>query len=1109
MVDANRPEIGFVFDVDDRASRQLDRIADQMERIDRAQRGIAGGAGRIGGQTLADEYRGGAAGGSGGGGGYGSQVWSENPEIRRLQQESDARAARERERWASTSWTSQDPTMRQMAGSAAYSDRDFERERIRHIQRLQDSERRRQENEEQYARRKEERTKEWEQRESDRHKNQLERDRVRVREFEDSQKRLRFHMYGSNFVGEFLAELGFVIFDQFQQGTVAYGAEVDAQGFQHSGAGGNLASARQFQDRFGVAQRYMGEGVVRAGALLEDTFGTLFESAESTSEREFVEGIGRTREELERIAGIPRTDGISALSALLEQINSDTLDPGALGAAVDELQRLGNLGVGEGAGGAGLNVARHGVIAGGLQALGGISDDMRWGHLIQRTNQTSERSRLSRELQRATETPDSEFEQFIRQQQLAQLEGSPIGYSTRFDESQSANLDKYLEQINQIAEAMKEAGHLTEDWDGNTRELQQAIKDATSDTKLAEDIAWEYNKAVKANNQRLAEAEVVAAEARKEYTALTLGFSDSLVPIGEYHEAMVRTSDALEANKGQLEDHTEASRATRDETQRFSAELEIISRDLGALPQYDIAFRTFMNDGEIDADELLQLLKHDYLQTLRDFPDQIDTIINLRVNQVQGIQQAAYDNQAIRQANTMLGPEAATLYGMFGGMNTGDQARQLVRDTNTGRAQAMQQARSGGGGGSPKKTPEQAWIEERTKLLQDGATMAEVAALEMAFYADYDKEAWEKDYDQPGYLTAYGAGVKRINDRIQAEEDQADLNKEGYDTLSELESEIRDLRIKGESNKGMLDDFEAYESFQAQIDQLERQKELLEQHLEKGTLTAETLETIEEQSEYWAERNNDSLERMTDKVDEMKEELKKKFDETIKAISAAAAFDLYEQTAGQAEKPAGMSDEMWYIQQQQNANQFSVAFAEANLLEMQENGTPEQIAQARERLANAKARGRKLDEEAAAQRERDRRSKLSTQQKVEEDLGDQVGDSTNQGYVTWTDPDTGKTYHSDPTNAYIRSRGITDLNSEEAASIRRGINTRGVTDAGDFTLGDSADASAEDALQYWTQSQSGSTPSGDSSSSTQVTINLGDGTTIQSSTAEVIVEEQG
>ena len=1096
MVDANRPEIGFVFDVDDRASRQLDRIADQMERIDRAQRGIAGGAGRIGGQTLADEYRGGAAGGAGGaGGGYGSQVWSDNPEIRRLQQESDARAARERERWASTSWTSQDPTMRQMAGSAAYSDRDFERERIRHIQRLQDSERRRQENEEQYARRKEERTQEWEQRESDRHKNQLERDRVRVREFEESQKRLRGHMYGSNFAGEFLAELGFVIFEQFQQGTEAYAAQIDAQGFEYSGAGGNLASARQFQDRFGVAQKYLGEGVVRAGGLLENTFGTLFESAESTSEREFIEGIGRTREELERIAGIPRTDGMSALAALLEQINTDTLDPGALGAAVDELQRLGNLGVGDGAGMAGLNVARHGVIAGGLDALGGISDDMRWGHLIQRTNLTNERTRLSRELQRATETPDSEFEQFIRQQQLAQLEGSPIGYSTRFDESQSGNLDKYLEQINQIAEAMQEAGHLTEEWDGNTRELQEAIQAATSDTKLAEDIAWEYNKAVQANNQRLAEAEVVAAEARKEYTALTLGFSDSLVPLDEYHEAMVRTSEALQNNEEQLHDHT-------NEVQHYRAELDYMRQSFGQFQQDsrdDLNLRLAAHlNGDIplspdDLDELNQKLRR--LGELDS--TQVDMIFNMKLNY-----------SAVGAAQSELAGIAAG----FGDplAESGRSWMLNIGDTpTTNKSTGSGFGRSSGGGGGSKKTPEQAWIEERTKLLQDGATMAEVAALEMAFYADYDKEAWEKDYDQPGYLTAYGAGVKRINDRIQAEEDQADLNKEGYDTLSGLESEIRDLRIKGESNKGMLDDFEAYESFQAQIDQLERQKELLEQHLEKGTLTAETLETIEEQSEYWAERNNDSLERMTDKVDEMKEELKKKFDETIKAISAAAAFDLYEQTAGQAEKPAGMSDEMWYIQQQQNANQFSVAFAEANLLEMQENGTPEQIAQARERLANAKARGRKLDEEAAAQRERDRRSKLSTQQKVEEDLGDQVGDSTNQGYVTWTDPDTGKTYHSDPTNAYIRSRGITDLNSEEAASIRRGINTRGVTDAGDFTLGDSADASAEDALQYWTQSQSGSTPSGDSSSSTQVTINLGDGTTIQSSTAEVIVEEQG
>ena len=1093
MVDANRPEIGFVFDVDDRASRQLDRIADQMERIDRAQRGIAGGAGRVGGQTLADEYRGGAAGGSGGGGGYGSQVWSENPEIRRLQQESDARAARERERWASTSWTSQDPTMRQMAGSAAYSDRDFERERIRHIQRLQDSERRRQENEEQYARRKEERTKEWEQRESDRHKNQLERDRVRVREFEESQKRLRGHMYGSNFAGEFLAELGFVIFEQFQQGTEAYAAQIDAQGFEYSGSGGNLASARQFQDRFGVAQKYLGEGVVRAGGLLENTFGTLFESAESTSEREFIEGIGRTREELERIAGIPRTDGMSALAALLEQINTDTLDPGALGAAVDELQRLGNLGVGDGAGMAGLNVARHGVIAGGLDALGGISDDMRWGHLIQRTNLTNERTRLSRELQRATETPDSEFEQFIRQQQLAQLEGSPIGYSTRFDESQSGNLDKYLEQINQIAEAMQEAGHLTEEWDGNTRELQEAIQAATSDTKLAEDIAWEYNKAVQANNQRLAEAEVVAAEARKEYTALTLGFSDSLVPLDEYHEAMVRTSEALQNNEEQLHDHT-------NEVQHYRAELDYMRQSFGQFQQDsrdDLNLRLAAHlNGDIplspdDLDELNQKLRR--LGELDS--TQVDMIFNMKLNY-----------SAVGAAQSELAGIAAG----FGDplAESGRSWMLNIGDTpTTNKSTGSGFGRSSGGGGSSKKTPEQAWIEERTKLLQDGATMAEVNALEMPFYADYDKEAWEKDYDQPGYLTEYGAGVKRINDRIQAAEDQADVNQEGYDALSEIDKQIRDLRIKGEANKGMLDEFGSYESFQAQIDQLEKQKEILEQHLEQGTLTTETLEKIEEQSEYWAERNQEALERMTDKVDEMKEELKKKFDETIKALNTKAAIE----TAGLGgQKPPGVSDDEWRAAEVRNAMQLELTFAEASLAEAESAGDTQQIAIQKRRVANARAGLAKAEKELEEARDRADRKKMSTQDRVRADLGDQVGDSSaGENLVSWTDPDTGITYHSDPTNAYIRSRGIDDLNSEEAIAIRRGINTRSAVDGADFNLGDSADASAEEALQYWTQSQSGSAPSGDSASTTQVTINLGDGTTIQSSTAEVIVEEQG
>ena len=1105
MVDANRPEIGFVFDVDDRASRQLDRIADQMERIDRAQRGIAGGAGRVGGAGLADQYRdapqGGAAGGqASGGAGYGQQVWSDNPEVRRLQQEEDARNRAYRQSYAALGG---DSYLGQTARSTAYNDQDFERDAIRHRENLRRNAEQIRRNEEDYAQRKLERTKEWEDREEARHKNQIDRDRKRVLEFEDSQKRLRGHMYGSNFAGEFLAELGFVIFEQFQQGTQAYAAQVDAEGFEFSGAGGELAGARRFQSRFGDFQTLLGEGVVGAGGILEDVFGPLFESGETTSTREFVEGIGRTREELERIAGIPRTDGMSALSALLQQIDKDKLDPGALGAAVDELQRLGTLGLGQGAGADGFSRAAHGIIGGGLNQLSALSDSMRWGHLIQRNDYEQERLRIAHQLQRATDTPDSEFEQFIRQQQLAVHSSTPTPSTTMFDASQSDNLDRYLEQVQNIAEAMQEAGILSDQWQGGTIALHDAIVEATDDVELADRVIWEYTKAQEANNQRLIDNTKTVNEATREYDLLTKGFEQGRDEIRDLDYAMKQFEETAGNTRG-LEDHTHAS-------QRYREEIELITMAMDAIPvsEYDIKFETYMNDGKIDADELADLISEDYAKALRDFPTQIDTVINIRVNQVQDIQRAAYDQQAIRQANTMLGPEAATLYGMFGGMATGDQARQLVKDTNTGRAQAMKQASaSRGGGGSPKKTPEQAWIEERIKLLQDGATVTEVDALEMAFYADYANKdkPWAKDYDQPGHLTAFGYGVKKINDRIQAAEDQADMNEKGYDALSDIDKQIRDLRIKGEANKGMLEDFDSYESYQAQIEQLEKQKEILEEHLEQGTLTSETLANIEEQSEYWAERNQEALERMTDKVDEMKEELKKKFDETIQALSISKATEL----AGTgAAKPPGVSDEVWHAAEKRNALQVQLAFAQASLAEAEQFGDPAEIAKQKRRLENIQKGLSEAEQQLTEARSRAEREGMSTNEIVREGLGDQVGDSSSEGYVSWTDPKTGEVFHLNPTAAYIKSRGIDDLNSEEAIAIRRGINTRSAVDGADFNLGDSADASAEEALQYWTQSQSGSAPSGDSASTTQVTINLGDGTTIQSSTAEVIVEEQG
>ena len=1100
MVDANRPEIGFVFDVDDRASRQLDRIADQMERIDRAQRGIAGGAGRVGGQALADEYRGGAAGGTGAAGGYGGaggyqqQTWSEDPEVRRLQQEQDARIAEARRAYATD--PTQDPRLRNAAVSPAYSDRDFQRELDRHNQMLKDTERRKQINEDQYQQRQEARTKEWEQREADRHKNQLERDRKRVLEFEESQKRLRGHMYGSNFAGEFLAELGFVIFEQFQQGVQTYAAEVDAEGYQYSGAGGELAAARRFQSRFGQFQTLLGEGAVGAGGALENIFGTMFESGDTTSRREFTEGLGRSREELHRIAQIDASDGIYALTTLFEQIQSDTLDPAALGQAVNELERLSHLQ----SPGSGL-ATQYGQTArasvqGGMETLNRLGGRVDWENpVVDPTDY----------FKAADPLVDLGIWGINIQGQQDLSQTMPDAFDD-FKALESRDITAYREQIELLVESMKLAGYLTTDWGGNLALLKDALMAAGSSADEADQIIERMTKTTIFQNRVTAEAAELQERETRHVRMLNLGITDLTDSTQTYamtlddatagimltEDAISRMDDMNRTAEEGLKDHT-------NEVQHYRAELDYMRQSFGQFQQDsrdDLNLRLAAHlNGDIplspdDLDELNQKLRR--LGELDS--TQVDMIFNMKLNY------------------SAVGAAQSELAGIAAGF--GDPLAESGRSwmlnigntPTTNKSTGSGFGRSSGGGGSSKKTPEQAWIEERTKLLQDGATMAEVAALEMAFYADYDKEAWEKDYDQPGYLTEYGAGVKRINDRIQAAEDQADVNKEGYEALSDIDKQIGDLRVKGEANKGMLDDFDSYESYQAQIEQLEKQKEILEEHLEQGTLTTETLENIEEQSEFWAERNHESLERMTDKVNEMKEELKEKFDQTIKALNTRAALEL----AGQGgERPANVSPEEWRAAEMRNAMKVELAFAQASLAEAERFGDPEQIAIQKRRVATVQANLAQAEKDLAAARERAEREGMTAQERVREDLGDQVGDSSSEGYVSWTDPNTGIEYHSNPTNAYIRSRGITDLNSEEAIAIRRGITTANFEQGADFNLGDSADASAEEALQYWTQSQSGSAPSGDSSSSTQVTINLGDGTTIQSSTAEVIVEEQG
>ena len=1090
----NRPEIGFIFEVDDRASQKLDRIADQMDRINRAQQGIAGGGARVGG--LADQYRdgptagspsGGAAGGTATGQqqGFQYQQWSNDPEVRRMQQEADARMAQERIRYANNQFAGNTPYMQDIARSPAFSDRDFDRELIRHKEHLREIQEREMKNEKDYNERRVGRMKEWEQREENRHVNQIKRDRIRVQEFEDSQKRLTKHMYGSNFLGEFFAELGFVIFEQFQQGVQEYAADIDEEGFQYSGAGGELAGARRFQSRFGDFQRGMGEAVVAVGGALEDTFGTLFESGETTSQREFIEGIGRTREELERIAGIERTDGMSALSALLQQIDKDKLDPGALGAAVDELQRLGTLGL-SGPGAVGLGHAQHAIITGGLDELQNLSENMDWERMILGGGTDPA------QLNQGGWADDPRFREARAEKWL--------NLQTQMNEKRynpdSGDLDKYIGQIDNIARAMQEAGLLTDKWAGGTIALHAAIVEATGDTKLADRVVQDYTAAQEANNQRMVDAAKVSAEATKEYDIFTRGMKRGQDEVLDLDYAMMEFEKTLGGNTNQLKDNSRSSQEYREEIDQIRMSLGEFRLD--SSDDLKVRLAAHLNGSiplspqdldELDA-KLRRLGEHD--------SKQVDMIYNFKMNY------------------SAVGAAEAQLAGIGAGF--GDPLADIGQSwmLNIGKTPTTNTSTGSGfgkssGGGSKKKTASQAWIEARAKLLQSGATEVEVNDLEAAFKAQYGLEDWEKTYDKPGYLTAYDYGVKQINDRIEAEEDAATEQKrveeEGYESLADIDRQLADLKVRGQANRGMLEDYGAWEGYQAQIEKLEEQKQLLEEQLEAGTLTADSLANIEEQSEFWAERNYDSLERITGKLQELKEELKEKFDETIKALNTKTALE-FAGTAG-VEKPAEMSHEEWQAQAVKNAMTMEMGFAQAALIEAEKFGDPKEIAKQRKRLEKAKENLANAEAELSRIRERKNREELTTEERVRAELGDEFGDSeASENYVKYFNEQTGQWTHTTPTNAYIGSLGL-DPNSQEAINIRRGINTASRKEGGDFTLGDSADASAEDALKYWAEKSGSGTSESEGSSVSSVTIVMGDGTTIQSQTAEVIVEEQG
>ena len=1018
----NRPEIGFIFEVDDRASQKLDRIADQMDRINRAQQGIAGGGARVGG--LADQYRdgptagspsGGAAGGTATGQrqGFQYQQWSNDPEVRRMQQESDARLAQERMRYANNQFVGNTPYMQDIAKSPAFSDRDFDRELIRHKEHLRENEERQMKNEKDYSDRRVERMKEWEQREDNRHANQIKRDRIRVQEFEDSQKRLTKHMYGSNFLGEFFAELGFVIFEQFQQGVQEYSADIDAEGFQYSGAGGELAGARRFQSRFGDFQRGMGEAVVAVGGALEDTFGTLFESGETTSQREFIEGIGRTREELERIAGIERTDGMSALSALLQQIDKDKLDPGALGAAVDELQRLGTLGL-AGPGAVGLGHAQHAIITGGLDELQNLSENMDWERMILGGGTDPA------QLNQGGWADDPRFREARAEKWL--------NLQTQMNEKRynpdSGDLDKYIGQIDNIARAMQEAGLLTDKWAGGTIALHAAIVETTGDTKLADRVVQDYTAAQEANNQRMVDAAKVSAEATKEYDIFTRGMKRGQDEVLDLDYAMMEFEKTLGDNTNQLQDNSRSSQEYREEIDQIRMSLGEFRLD--SSDDLKVRLAAHLN-GSIplspqDLDELDAKLRR-----LGEMDSkQVDMIYNFKMNY------------------SAVGAAEAQLAGIGAGF--GDPLADIGQSwmLNIGKTPTTSTStgsgfgRSSGGGGSNKKTASQAWTEARIKLLQEGATEVEVNDLEAAFKAQYDLEEHEKTYDKPGYLTAYDYGVKQIKDRVEADEDLADrtqtasekwadletelmlkgvsmdelaqlrpawmkdqsltnessavnnlgqteaeamiykfeerfeaqeeaeqkqeeASEEAQEVLEEIDERINDLKELQKHNSQTLDDWNLGPTLQDQIEKLEGQRDLLANQVDQGIVTHESIETISAKADRYGIGAETILGHIGVEVKNVGDQILKQTIELKSAFSKGSATEAF------ATFMAGNQD--------QTANAVSIGlkfeskFAETALNNAIASGNQEEISAAHQRLAEALAKERAHINEQRAERE--------------------------------------------------------------------------------------------------------------------------------------------
>ena len=879
----NTPRVGFIFDIEVQGLSRLERAVDLMERADRLQGGAGGAGGMMGGAAeggLADQEmaRDRAMGGAGGGAFVQQDMDPNDPDPERRRQ-----------------------GMEGMAGQG-YQSRNYEEQERQRSQQSLDNQRLR--------------SQEREFDDSQRRHEQDQRDRARsrgeirlstgetiddgsgrrntARNFLRNWNPLSGNALGgaiaANFFGEFFGEMMAMF-------TMALAAKTEEQMKSMLEEGGEASvSARGAKRVFGAADNIfteVGRGIVGLAGSIDEAFGPLFRSESSQNAIEYANALSLVNEALAGAPGMP-TDQRRAIS-IGRTIGSEDYGLGIAGQY--------------------------------RQSLSGAPEEFQ-GLLTQQAVRSAADWYSSANLTGSQVAPVlSPFtnHRFDDLNELDNFSRSAPGRSA-FMEENSSRISEESEELEQFVALLKDASLLSEDWSGQLGRRRQDFNELAGALRSMGVDAEQADEFIRLLSVSLDIAGEEARNLEREAEGISWGL---------HKTAINETSDALV-------DHTAASIAHRHQMAQDREEFTLMRIAMDSIPltDFDIKFETYMNDGKVTHKELVDLVNIDIGQAIRNLPDLKETIIRIKTQYLEEIlTPAEQTEQTIQNVNNQFSAdqfmgEGVPLSGLFGGQQMDNNLISTMTNVHNPYSPPTYSPPTitGGGGGKPPATPEEAWEKFRHDLWRRGASESELETLKPLWIADYDKdpsdltfranrmtdaqqmeqeiieninrpEDWqgiEKDLYTRGWSTDQVQGYKPLWEKDRATEwSPSQLNEDGFtdaqaymrttgaavsdisnatdrgtDYLGDLNTQIADLEVRL-SGAG-ADDSKWSGVMESQLEGLKEQRDILEQQLESGTLTTEELTEIKDDARWHANQLESVIGNVVDEIKSLRADMERR-----------------------------------------------------------------------------------------------------------------------------------------------------------------------------------------------------------------------------------------